>query len=137
MTKNKHLDATGKGESLYDFQNDILMFKIRDRDYKMSIELQNFVADIDEEGFVTGVRIFDASKVLGIDKYVLKSIVQVEFKARIEKNIITITLQFVSKIRNKIFSLLGHEEKIKQQITTPLGSHHLNDSLVECPLAAV
>lgn len=132
MTKNKHLDATGKEEYLYDFQNDILMVRIKDREYKMSIEFQNFVADIDEEGFVTGVRIFDASQVLDVDKYVLKSIVHVGFKARIEKNVITIAVQFMSKIRNRIFPLLGHEEKIKQQITTPIGTHRMRDSLVEC-----
>ena len=34
----KHLDGTGKGEFLYDFKNDILMFKIKDRYYKNSVE---------------------------------------------------------------------------------------------------
>ncbi len=132
MTKNKHLDATGKEEYLYDFQNDILMVRIKDREYKLSIEFQNFVADIDEEGFVTGVRIFDASQVLDVDKYVLKSIVRVGFKARIERNVITIAVQFMSKIRNRVFPLIGHEEKIKQQITTPIDTPRMRDSLVEC-----
>ena len=47
----KHLDGTGKGEFLYDFTNDILMFKVKERDYKISAEFQNFVADIDTEAF--------------------------------------------------------------------------------------
>ena len=137
MAKDKHLDATGKGEYLYDFKNDILMFKVKDRDYKMSIEFQNFVSDIDEEGFVTGIRIFDASKVFGIDRYYLKWIVHVEFKARVESNVITIAIQFVTRVRNKIFPLLGHKETFKQQITTPIGSYQIEDSLVECPTAVV
>src|SRR3989338_1676025 len=47
----KHLDGTGKGEFLYDYNNDILMFKIKDRDYKNSVEFQNFV----KWGFKTSV----------------------------------------------------------------------------------
>ena len=59
MNKERHLNAPGKGEFLYDYKHDILTFKIRDRDYKMSVELQNFAIDIDTENFVTGIRIFD------------------------------------------------------------------------------
>ena len=61
--KERHLNAIGKGQLLYDSKHDILTFKIKDRDYKMSVEFQNFTIDIDTENFVTGIRIFDASKV--------------------------------------------------------------------------
>ena len=130
--QEKHLDGTGKLEVLYDYKYDILTFRIKDRDYSLSIEFQNFVADIDNEGFVTGVRIFDASKVFGMDKYILKDMVYSEFKARIENNAITLTIKFVGKIRNKIIPLLVEKQNFMQQITTPpVQKHKLNNSYVE------
>lgn len=97
---------------MYDFKEDILLFKIRERNYKKSVELQNFVADIDEEGFVTGVRVFDASKVFGMGKYALKNITYMEFTSHVENNVITITCKFVSKVRNKAVP-----EQFRQQLT--------------------
>ena len=44
--KMKHLEA--EGEMDYDFANDILFFKVKDRDYNFSLEFQNMVIDIDE-----------------------------------------------------------------------------------------
>jgi hypothetical protein len=98
----KHLDAKGMGEFSYDYKNDLIIFKTKNRNYKKSVEFQNFIADIDEEGFVTGMRIFDASKVFGLDKYALKNITYMEFTSNVENNVITITCKFISKIRNKL-----------------------------------
>ncbi|KHO48926.1 MAG: hypothetical protein QT02_C0011G0011 [archaeon GW2011_AR9] len=127
----KHLDGTGKGEFLYDYNNDILMFKIKDRDYKNSVEFQNFVADIDTEGFVTGVRVFDASKVFDINKYTLKNIVKWGFKTSVESGMITVRLSFVGQVRNKEVPV----ENFTQQLTTSLNGHNLIDSSVECAVA--
>lgn len=127
----KHLDGTGKGEFLYDFNNDILMFKIKDRDYKISAEFQNFVADIDTEGFVTGIRVFDASKVFEIDKYTLKHIVRWGFKTKVESGMITVRLTFVGQVRNKEVPI----ENFTQQLTTALNGYKLTDSSVECAIA--
>ena len=127
----KHLDGTGKGEFLYNFNDDILMFKVKDRDYKNSVELQNFVADIDIEGFVTGIRIFDASKVFGVDKYTLRHVVKWAFKTSVESGTITVRLTFVGKVRNKEVPI----ENFTQQLTTSLNGYNLTDSSVECALA--
>tara|TARA_Y100000034_G_scaffold128336_1_gene182711 strand:- start:390 stop:782 length:393 start_codon:yes stop_codon:yes gene_type:complete len=127
----KHLDGTGKGEFLYDFNNDILMLKIKDRDYKISAEFQNFVADVDTEGFVTGIRVFDASKVFGVDKYTLKNIVKWRFETFVENGMITIRLSFVGQVRNKEVPV----ENFTQQLTSSLNGHNLIDSSVECAVA--
>ncbi len=124
----KHLDGTGKGEFVYDTEHDILMFKIRDRDYKMSTEFQNFVVDIDDESFVTGIRIFDASKVFDTDKEILKNISSWKFKSSVENNTLTITFKFVSKAPEP-------SENFTQQMIAPLNGYHLVDSLVECAAA--
>ncbi|MBI4738860.1 DUF2283 domain-containing protein [Candidatus Woesearchaeota archaeon] len=131
MRSIKHLNV--KGKWIYDSAYDILTFKVRERNYKISIEMQNFVVDIDEEGYATGVRIFDASKIFGVDKYVLRSLVYSEFKAIIENNVITVTLKFVSKVRNKIIPLFKETQNFTQQFTAPISSQHrLADSVVEC-----
>ena len=65
----------GKGEVDYDFKHDILFFKIKDRRYAKSIELlDSIVADVDKDGFLVGIQIFDASKFLKLDKKELLSI---------------------------------------------------------------
>jgi hypothetical protein len=124
----KHLDGTGKGEFLYDFNSDILMFKIKDRNYKISAEFQNFVADVDTEGFVTGIRVFDASKVFGVDKYTLRHIIKWRFDTLVENGMITIRLSFVGQVRNKEVPV----ENFTQQLTSSLNGHDLIDSSVEC-----
>ncbi|MBD3314001.1 DUF2283 domain-containing protein [Candidatus Woesearchaeota archaeon] len=130
MRNKKHM--TGEGEFLYDYKHDILTFRTKGREYKNSIEFQNFVVDIDKENFVTGMRVFDASKVFNMDRYSLRNITEGEFRAKVEDKVITITLNFASRIRNRIIPILGHKQNFTQQITTPLGRHHLADSLVEC-----
>lgn len=133
MENKKHLNAQGKGEFIYNYRNDVLTFRIRDRNYRKSVEFQNFVVDIDEEDFVTGMRIFDASKVFGIDKYILRDIANGEFKASIENGVITITLKFVGRIRNKLIPIMGEKQNFTQQITTPVSAEsHLKDSSVAC-----
>ncbi len=130
MTEPKRLDGTGKGECLYDYKHDILTFKIKDRNYRQSVEVQNYVIDVDDEGFVTGLRIFDATKVLGLSKLVLKNIIRMDFRAQIRDNVISVTLKFSSMLRNKI--LFKEKETFTQKITqespTPL-----EDSIVVCP----
>ena len=126
MEKTKHLDARGKGEFIYDFKYDILTFRIKDRDYRTSIELQNFTIDIDKEGFATGLRVFDASKVFNLDKYILNNVKAGDFKSIIEDNVVTVTINFVGKLRNKPLT-----KDFAQQITTQLNSgEHLANSVV-------
>lgn len=99
--KPRHLEA--KGEMDYDYANDILFFKVKDREYNFSIEFQNMVIDVDEEMFVTGIQIFGASKFLGLPKLNLREIPKWQFTARIEDNIIEFRLNYQLKIRNQIF----------------------------------
>jgi len=133
MDKPKRLE-TGEGEFFYDYKNDILIFKIKNRDYKMSIEFENFIIDIDTEDFVTGIRIFDVSKVSGLNKVVFKNLVHGEFKASIKDNIITVRLRFVGKLRNKIVPLFSKEQDFTQQISAPGSSKHpIKDSEVTVP----
>lgn len=127
----KHLDGTGNGEFVYDLKTDILMAKICNRDYKMSVEFQNFIADVDTEGFVTGIRIFDASDVFGIDKHTLQNISKLDFKTTIKDGLMTVRLSFVGKAKNKD----RPPEQFTQQLTTTLNGYKLQDAIVECAMA--
>lgn len=99
--ESKKLDAKGKGEYSFDYKNDILMFKIKDRDYKKSIDFGNIVVDIDSEDYITGCRIMDASKVFRLEKAQLMKVNGFEFNASSEDNIITLELNFSTVFRNK------------------------------------
>lgn len=98
--KEKHLEA--EGEMDYDYINDLLFFKVKDREYDFSFEFQNMVIDVDKEKFITGIQIFGASKFLGMQKINLREIPKWQFKARINKGIIELRLFYQLKIRNKI-----------------------------------
>ena len=98
----KHLDAKGKGEYLYDFSNDILMFKVRERDYDHSIELEDIVLDVDKEEYITGIQIFGASKMFNVDKDTLRNVQKWEFKVRTEGKVVSVQLMFKMLRRNQV-----------------------------------
>ena len=134
MNQEKHLNAIGKGECVYDYKYDTLTFRIKDRDYKNSVEFQNFVIDIDKERFVTGIRILDVSKVTGMSKIIFKNIINSEFKASIKDNVITVVFKFLGKIRNKIMPIFSEKQNFTQQITVPGNPRHpLRNSEVIAP----
>lgn len=99
--KPRYLEA--KGEMDYDYVNDILFFKIQDREYSFSIEFQNMAIDVDDEMFIVGIQIFDASQFLGLSKLNLREIPKWQFKAKIDNNIIEFRLNYQLRIRNQIF----------------------------------
>ena len=99
--KPRHLEA--EGEMGYDYANDVLFFKIKDREYDFSIEFQNMVIDVDEEKFIVGIQIFEASKFLRMSKVNLREIPKWRFQSKLENNTIEIRLDYQLKVRNKIF----------------------------------
>ena len=120
----------GKGEFDYDYLHDTLFFKVRDREYEKSIELNNFIVDIDDENFIVGVQIFDASKYFGIPKNYLRVAMSWKFQGRIEQiskseSRIEIRLMFQIKMRNKILQ------------PTPIITQNVRDSLESSRMVCV
>ena len=97
--EEKVLEA--KGEMDYDYVNDILLFKIKNREYDYSLEFQNMVIDIDSEQFIVGIQIFDASGFLNMSKEHLRKIVNWQFKAKLQGNEFRIDLHYQVVARNK------------------------------------
>jgi len=100
--QTKHLDAKGKGEMDYDYSNDILFFKVKEREYDHSIELEDFVLDVDKEGCITGIQIFGASEMFSVDKDTLRNVQKWEFKVKTEGKVIFVQLLFEMLRRNQI-----------------------------------
>ncbi|MBI3412536.1 MAG: DUF2283 domain-containing protein [Candidatus Aenigmarchaeota archaeon] len=100
INKVRHLE--GKGEFDYDYLNDILFFKVKDRNYDRSIETDRFVIDIDEENFVVGIQIFDASEFFKLSKHILRNVQKWQLQAGIRENVIEIRVIFATVFRSKI-----------------------------------
>lgn len=112
----------GKGEMDYDYKQDILFFKTKDREYAKSIELDNIVLDIDSAGFIVGIQIFEASKFLGVEKLILMKIPTWQFIAVVEEGKLEIRLTFQIQVRNK---MIEKNPIIIQQIKEPLPNSEL------------
>ncbi len=115
MIEEKVFEA--EGEAYYDFENDILFFKAKDREYSRSLEFNPFVIDIDTENNLVGVQVFDASKLFMLPKSVLMHVKDWQFKIRIEGNELRMDLIFKVEMRGKtieknpmLFKSLEHVE---------------------------
>jgi len=106
-----------KGSFDYDYLNDVLFFKVDEREYSYSMELLGYVIDVDSEGYVVGLQIFDASTYFGMSKDCLRKVVNWRLDARVTDGVLEIKLLFTSMLRNKII------EK------NPILVQNLNDSL--------
>ncbi len=125
----KQLNAKGKGEYKYDYKNDIMLFKTKDRNYKISLEFGNIVADVDDEGLITGLRIFDASSVFSLPKMALKNVKVFEFSTKVEDKIVSMQLKFKCILRNKQAIMQG-QDFIRESYNS-----NLKDSRVVCSIA--
>jgi len=86
----------------YDYPNDILFFKVKDRAYDHSIEFEDVVLDVDQEGYITGIQIFGASNIFEVDRDTLRNVQKWDFKVRIEGKIIFVQLMFEMLRRNQV-----------------------------------
>jgi len=100
MEKDRQLN--GLGEFDYDYINDVLFFKVKNREYSNSIELSNYVIDIDSKGFVVGMQIFDASNLFQSNREALKNVKNWKLEASIKNKIIQVKVLFNMILRNKI-----------------------------------
>lgn len=122
----RELKAQGKGEVDYDYKNDILFFKVKNRQYQKSLDFEDLVVDIDKEGYITGIQIMDASKLFGLTKDALLKVRKWEFNAKVEDKIVTIKLVFEVVKRNKVI--------VKQNLQRESPSQ-LQDSEVLCTIS--
>jgi len=118
LTRN----LTAEGEMDYDYSNDILFFKVKNREYNYSLEFGNIVVDVDSDNFVTGIQLFDASDFLRTSKEELRKIAKWQFQASVNQERIEIRITFQALVRNK---MVEKNPIIVQQATSGLAPENL------------
>lgn len=96
----------------YDLKEDIL-FLSKEKKVKKSIDVGDFIIDIDYKGFVSGIEILDASKNLDIPASVLKSLKQASMQVSYKQGYVLIKITMILKNKEKDLSIpltvnLGH-----------------------------
>jgi len=112
------------GTADYDYKYDILFFKAKGREYVRSIELMNVVLDVDSEGVIVGIQIFDASSFLNVSKNRLMDIPKWRFQVTVATGKVEVRLAFQVKVRNRIVE--------KNPIITEPTSEPLQDQKMVC-----
>ena len=95
----------------YDSEEDIL-FLSKGRKIKASIDIGDFIIDVDHRGFVAGIEILNASQNLGLTETQLKSLEKASMSVTYKPNYVLIAL--IMKIKKK-------EKDITIPLTVDLG----------------
>jgi len=103
----------------YDEEEDIL-FLSKQRKVKASIEIGDFIIDIDKDNYVSGIEILDASKNLNIKNNLLKDIKEARMIVNYKPNYVYISLLVLFKNVEKNVAIpltldLGHGKVSKEQ----------------------
>ncbi len=103
----------------YDIEEDIL-FLTKGKKVKASIDIGDFIIDIDHQGSVSGMEILNASQNLNIPETLLNSLEKASMKVTYKSDHIIITLLLQSKEKQKDVSIpltvdLGHTKLETQE----------------------
>ena len=85
----------------YDEEEDILSLS-KSRKVKASIDIGDFVIDIDHKGFVTGIEILNASENLKLSEEQLKDIQKASMAITYKPNYVYISLVMIFKDKEKL-----------------------------------
>jgi uncharacterized protein YuzE len=84
----------------YDFENDIFFISNEEK-VKASIDIGDFVLDVNHKNFICGIEIMDASENLGISKDVLGAIKHMEMSVNYKTNHVYVLLVVMFKQKEK------------------------------------
>jgi len=82
-----------KTKIVYDSEEDILHLS-RGRKVQASIEIGDFIVDVDTKGFISGIEILDASERLGIPLDYLKNISEASMAVTYKPNLVYLRVVF-------------------------------------------
>ena len=104
----------------YDFEEDILNLS-RGKNSQASLEIGDFILDVDFNGFISSIEILNASENLGIDKNLLKKIKNAKMNILYKPTYIFVVIIFnfegIEKdVRIPLTIDLGHKQIQKQEI---------------------
>ncbi|MBX4196579.1 DUF2283 domain-containing protein [Candidatus Pacearchaeota archaeon] len=104
----------------YDSENDILSISRGDK-VKASLDIGDFVLDINHDNLVCGIEVMDASENLGVSKEVLSSIQSVKMSVTYKTNHVYVLLMMTFEKDRKAVNIpipltlgLGHKSPKKE-----------------------
>jgi uncharacterized protein YuzE len=105
--------AKSKPKIIYDEEDDILSMIHKDKKSKASIDIGDFVIDVDKNGFIIGLEILNASENLKLTSEQLSSLLQASMLVKYKPNYIYISLVMQLKDKEKDITIpltvdLGH-----------------------------
>lgn len=83
-----------KGRYRYDPEYDTLTYRLDGR-YARSLELDDVVLDLDPDGAIIGLRVFEASSLFGLDRANLAQVSDFRFSAQRADGVVSIDVSFV------------------------------------------
>ncbi len=104
----------------YDSENDIFFISDGDR-IKCSLDIGDFVLDVNSNNLITGIEIMDASENLGIGKEILENIENIEMSVNYKTNYVYVLLKMSFREEEKEVNIpipltlgLGHKSPKKE-----------------------
>jgi len=104
----------------YDFDNDIFFISDGEK-VKASLDIGDFVLDVNHKNLICGIEIMDASENLGISKDALKNIQNIKMSINYKTNHVYVLLMIVFKEKGKEVNIpipltldLGHKTPQKE-----------------------
>jgi len=104
----------------YDSNNDIFFISTGEK-VKSSLDIGNFVLDVNHNNFICGIEVMDASENLGVSKEILKNINNMKMSVNYQTNHVYVLLMIVFKKNEKEVNIqipftlnLGHKIPTKE-----------------------
>jgi uncharacterized protein YuzE len=104
----------------YDSENDILFISNEEK-VKASLDIGDFILDVNHNNFICGIEIMDASENLGINKDVLENIRSIKMSVNYKTNYVYVLLMMTFKKEDKEVNIpipltldLGHKTPKKE-----------------------
>lgn len=105
----------------YDSENDIFFISDGNK-VKASLDIGDFVLDVDNNNFICGIEVMDASENLGISKEILSGVKSMKMSINYKTNNVHVLLMMVFKKGDKVVNMpipltlnLGHKTP-KQEV---------------------
>lgn len=108
-----------KAEGEYDFENDIFYALPIKRRYDSSLQIGNFIFDLDSKGKINGIEILNAAHIFGISKVFLNSIISGKIEITVNEKIIKVKINIKALVRNAHKTSIINVERLRPELIAP------------------
>ena len=104
-----------KAKVVYDFAEDIFFARPVNRQYDSSVQIGNFIFDLNKKNKIIGFEILSASKLFGVSKIFLHNYKNVKIEIKVKGKFIMVQAQINSLIRNSMKTSSLSVERIRPE----------------------